>query len=261
MGRSRNKNILAQKVAKQFNQSNEGEDEESDEDIEVPETVSLNKMASLQMFSSSEEEEEEEEQLEQEKEEFDKEPIIEVENVSMTSDEKAIEEPEKVNINASKSKNKKKNKKQRNKAQNKSNNNTNETTNETNKSASDDTPPIINKYEELNSDKPLVGKEVEIINIKNENKKYLNHQRGKVIDYNPKNERYNIEIRSGRGLPSFIIALKRENIVDALTIDRYQLLLLFFFVFNSNLKVSLSIKRHILTNTHTNIYFPSLSPS
>jgi RNase P/RNase MRP subunit p29 len=60
----------------------------------------------------------------------------------------------------------------------------------------------------------LVGREVEVVGT---SRAELNGKRGKVIDFNVNKQRYNVELNH---LP-IIIALKRENIVDAFEIDRY----------------------------------------
>lgn len=213
MGRkNRNKHILAQKVANQF--SNKTLEDGSESEEEVAEITIVNKMASLQMFSSSEEEEEEDKEEEVEEEE---------EEEEVTGIDKAItsQVAEKVLINESKStKKRNKNKNKKNKSAIKVNSTSSSQSNES-ASVNDEQqpyPPIINNA----GDKPIVGRLIEIVGTK---KAHLNGKRGKVIDFNPSSGRYNVELRGTVLMPtSTVIALKRENIVEASIIDRLVLI-------------------------------------
>ena len=214
MGGRRNK-LLAMKVAKQFgDKAAEEQDSDDDEEEEVPETKSLNKMASLQMYSSSEEEENEEEEEEVQTMISDENNCDYSEDISNT-----LEETEKTSDSGqSNHAKKKKNKKKKNKSKNMKPATTSTTVEGSKKGASVNTISSA-PFDNLDQDKPLVGKEVEIVGTKRPD---LNGKRGKVIDFNPTSSRYNVELRPRPVYgPPVVIALKRDNIVDTLVIDRY----------------------------------------
>jgi hypothetical protein len=211
-GGRRNKQNLAQKVAKQFSDSkakSQASEDEDSEDEEVPAVKAVNKMASLQMYSSSEEEDEEEEEAEAEIEEG--EPTnISIEgaegnnDVTMAEKEKGLGDEKAPTSEKNKKKKNNKKKKGKSRAKNNSNNKGSPACQETSE-VEDEAATNYNH---------LVGREVEVVGT---SRAELNGKRGKVIDFNVNKQRYNVELNH---LP-IIIALKRENIVDAFEIDRY----------------------------------------